>query len=166
MAAAASVALALSGCLPQDEPAPAAVPADTELSISDFAMTKVDDAGRDLSAAGFAVEVFRPEFLVESGPNTTKQGESFTVEELRAPFEPEAWDHWVTGQDPAPGTQVSAGSTVVLIAGEHLGASPGQRWIIAHGEITKKRGDDKCESCHKEPYCTDCHDKAGVKDEE
>lgn len=166
LAALLTVALTSGGCLPQDEPAPAAVPAGTEVAVSDFTMTKVDDAGRDLTAAGFAVDVLRPEFVVESGPETLKAGSSFAVPESRAPFEPEAWDHWVTGQDPAPGTRVAAGSTITLIAGEHLGGKPGQRWMIAHGEITEKRDTEKCESCHKDPYCTDCHDKAGVKEDE
>jgi hypothetical protein len=157
----------LSGCLPSaPEEAADPPPAASEVEMPDLTMTKVDDSGRMLAEMGLEVVVVRPEFVVECGPATTKQGTSFVVEEYVRPFEPDAWDHWVTGQDPAPGTLVATGASVTVTAGEHLGGAPGEKWLTVHGKVTEKHGDKECfESCHEKKHCTDCHEEAGVKEE-
>ncbi len=158
--------LAIPGCDSAEQTGSPSPPA-TVVTMPDLYMTEVDVSGQEMTAAGLKVEVVRPAFVVEPGPETTKPGKSFEFEEYRAPFKADAWEHWVTGQEPAAGTTLTAGATLVLIAGEHKGGAPGERWLTTHGESVKKAGsDEECmESCHKKDHCTECHDRAGVKDE-
>ena len=162
--AAIATVLPLAGC--QLLAGPQMQASEVTVRMPDVAMTDLDEAGQDLEKQGLSVVVVRPAFSVVSGPETTKPGSSFQVEEYVRPFEPDAWDHWVTMQMPDAGTELPRSATVTLTAGQHLGASPGKTWLDAHGEAVDKQTDKECmKSCHDDKHCTECHDRAGVKDE-
>lgn len=155
-----------AGCTKAAPTPPAESSAAQPFEMPDYNMAEVEDAGTDLTKMGLKVVVIRPGFTVTCDEKTTKPGFTFNIAELRQDFKEDAWDHWVTLQDPAAGAQVTAGSTVILTAGEHLGAGPGKTWLAAHGEEVKRNSDAECvKSCHKPEHCTECHDQAGVKDD-
>lgn len=118
----------------------------------------LDKAGRKLSAAGMQVVVRREEVKVEG------KERSFAIPGSVRPFQAARWNHMVAGQEPPAGTPLRPGMTITLTAGIHHGAGPFRPWVAAHPLSVKFRGEQRCQDCHSQGYCSECHLRAGVAD--
>ena len=124
-------------------------------------VTDVDAAGVSLTSAGLTVLVKREPMMVTPGKATGLP--SFVFPETVRPFQPSQWNHMVAAQDPPPGTPVRPGSIVTLTAGIHHGAGRFRPWLDAHGASVQYLGEQRCQDCHTQAYCSDCHDKVKVR---
>ena len=146
---------------------------DSALSVKPAVRPKImpDLIGKDLQSAattltalGLKVTIVVPARSTGLLSKADSSGESteLVLPEVRVTFpgsapDAQGWNQSVSRQQPDPGTPYNAGMNVVLIAGQHEGASLADTWFSSHSAVTDAKGVTYCTGCHTYDWCVRCH---------